>query len=260
MAKQKKKVNTDAWLGVYSDMITLILVFFILLYSMSTIDQEKYRLLVKAFTADPETIEQIMLEEKEDGENIQGSTGGEPGTEAEEVIELDDLYKYLKEYVEDNNLQESVQVEKSKDLVYVKFMSNLFFEPDSAVLKPGGKTILNFVGKALSHVEPNVRYIRIDGHTAESSLQNNKINDRDLSTDRANEVLKFFENSYIRDPSKLLAVGYGKYRPIAPNDSEANRVQNRRVEILVAKGEITTQQIDEIYMRNAETTENGEAE
>ena len=63
--RKKRKVNKDGWLVTYADMVTLILVFFILLYSISTIDQEKYRLLVKAFTRDPETLERIRLEETE---------------------------------------------------------------------------------------------------------------------------------------------------------------------------------------------------
>ena len=54
---ERKKVNIENWLNTYADMITLILVFFILLFSISSVDQEKYKLLVKAFTADPNTLE-----------------------------------------------------------------------------------------------------------------------------------------------------------------------------------------------------------
>ena len=71
MARKENKSNVDknAWLGTYGDMITLILVFFVLLYSMSTIDQQKYRLLVKAFTSDKDTLEQLAMEEAmENGE------------------------------------------------------------------------------------------------------------------------------------------------------------------------------------------------
>jgi len=61
MARVRKvsKVNKDAWLNTYADMITLILVFFVLLYSMSSIDKEKYEMLVKAFTADPLNLPQL---------------------------------------------------------------------------------------------------------------------------------------------------------------------------------------------------------
>lgn len=252
--RKKSGVNKDAWLNTYADMITLVLVFFILLYSMSSIDQEKFTMLVKAFTADPETIDKIRLLESENQEDAgkpdaeQGGIEGDQIGQEEEVIQnLDELYKYLKEYVEKNGLEDSVQVEKGKDLVYVRFMSTLFFEADRAVLKQGGKGILDFVGKALGQVEPHIKFIRIDGHTAEAPPGTSTVDDRILSTDRANSVLKYLESNYIDEPAKLMAVGYGMYRPISPNDTEANRAKNRRVEILIAKSDALQDELDKIY-------------
>lgn len=250
MAKSKSTVNKDAWLNTYADMITLILVFFILLYSMSTIDQEKFRLLVKAFTADPETIEQIRLlesENQQDAGQPDAEQGGVEGELIADIEDLNELYLHLKKYVEENQLQESVQVEKGKDLVFVRFTSNLFFEADRAVLKSGGKEILDEVGTAVGQVESKIKYIRIDGHTAEAGRGTSTVDDRELSTDRANEVLKYLEARYIQDPAKLMAVGYGLYRPVAPNNSEANRAKNRRVEILIAKTDSLQDELDNIY-------------
>ncbi len=251
MAKKKSNINKDAWLNTYADMITLILVFFILLYSMSTIDQEKFRLLVKAFTADPETIEQIRLMESENEEDAGQPDAEQGGIDgdliAADIEDLEDLYQHLKKYVQENQLEEAVQVEKGEDMVFVRFMSNLFFEADRAVLKSGGKEILNYVGEALGQVEPQIKFIRIDGHTAEAGRGTNTVDNRELSTDRANAVLKYLEELYIKEPSKLMAVGYGLYRPVAPNDSEANRAKNRRVEILVAKTDSVQDELDKIY-------------
>ena len=248
------KVNKNAWLNTYADMITLILVFFVLLYSMSSIDKEKYEMLVKAFTADPRTIEQ--LEQLENQNKNQGN-GGAAGDIAQgqdgKIQNLDELYNYLKDYVDKNGLQDSVQIEKGDNLVYVRFMSSLFFEADRAVLKPGGTTILDFVGKALGEVEPYIKFIRIDGHTAEAAPGTSKVDDRALSTDRANQVLIYLENNYIKDPAKLMAVGYGLYRPIAPNDTEANRAKNRRVEILIAQEDALQDELDKIYDLNNDT-------
>lgn len=248
MARTKKPVNVDAWLNTYADMITLILVFFILLFSMSSIDQEKYRLLVKAFTADPETLEQLMMEESElDDGNIGIEEIVGEDVELAEIEDLDELYYYLRNYVKQNNLQSSVQIEKSENVVYVRFMSNLFFEPDRAVLKAGGIVILDHVGEALARVERIAKFIRIDGHTAEASPGNDTVNNRDLSTERANEVLKYLEENYISEPGKLYAVGYGLHRPVAPNDSEENRAKNRRVEILVGKRDPLQEELEMIY-------------
>ena len=255
MARERKisKVNKDAWLNTYADMVTLILVFFVLLYSMSSMDQQKYRMLVKAFTADPKTIERIQNlenqenqsknQEKDKGKAIGGSGQSQDG----QIKDLDQLYQYLKAYVDSNNLQDSVQIEKGQNIVYVRFMSSLFFEADKSVLKPGGTQILDYVGKALGQVEPYVKFIRIEGHTAEAPPGTSQVDDRALSTDRANEVLIYLEKNYIKDPAKLLAVGYGLYKPIAPNDTEANRAKNRRVEILVAQEDTLQDELDKIY-------------
>lgn len=250
--KNERKVNKDAWLTTYSDMITLILVFFVLLYSMSSIDQEKYRMLVQAFTADPLTLQQ--LQELQDqgggggqGQDEAGGAGGGLDQDLDGKIQnLDELYSYLKHYVDVNNLENSVQIEKGDNLVYVRFMSSLFFEADKAVLKPGGTGILDFVGKALGEVEPYIKFIRIDGHTAEAT-GTSRVDNRELSTDRANEVLKYLESHYIKNPSKLMAVGYGLYRPIAPNDTEENRAKNRRVEILIAQEDALQDELDKLY-------------
>ena len=250
MARERKisKVNKDAWLNTYADMITLILVFFVLLYSMSSMDQQKYRMLVKAFSTDPKTIEQLEQLDQQSSSGI-AKAGADSAVQGQEgqIDNLDKLYSYLKDYVEANNLQDSVQIEKGKNLVYVRFMSSLFFEADKAVLKPGGVTILDFVGKALGQVEPYIKFIRIDGHTAEAPPGTSKVDDRELSTDRANVVLTYLEKNYIKDPSKLMAVGYGLYKPIAPNDTEENRAKNRRVEILVAQEDALQDELDKIY-------------
>jgi chemotaxis protein MotB len=245
---KKKAVNVDAWINTYADMITLILVFFILLFSMSSIDKEKYRLLVKAFTADPATLEQLMMLEQEEDENSVLEPEDLEGLELDidDIDDLDELYAYLRQYVRENNLEDSVQVEKSENFVYVKFMSTLFFEPNRAVLKPGGKEILDKVGEALGRAEPIIRFIRIDGHTAEASPGNDTVNNRDLSTERSNEVLKFLEAGYIADPAKLYAAGFGLHRPLAPNDSEENRSKNRRVEIIVGKIDLLQEELDKL--------------
>ena len=263
MNKERKytKVNKDAWMNTYADMITLLLVFFILLYSMSSIDQEKYRMLVKAFTADPQTLEQLR-EMEVDEENSGGGASGavDEGQDTGKIDNLDKLYNYLKAYVAENNLEQSVQVEKGENLVYVRFMSSLFFEADRAVLLPGGTTILDYVGKALGEVEPYIKFIRIDGHTAEAAPGTSNVDNRELSTDRANEVLGYLEDHYIKDPAKLMAVGYGLYRPIAPNDTEENRAKNRRVEILVAQEDALQDELDKLYSLNndSETKEDNE--
>jgi chemotaxis protein MotB len=255
MARERKisKINKDAWLNTYADMVTLILVFFVLLYSMSSLDQQKYQMLVKAFSNDPQTLEQL-----EQMSPQQESQTPESETEQGQIQDLDALYNYLKDYVEANNLQNSVQVEKGKNIVYIRFMSSLFFEADRSALLPSGTAILDDVGNALGQIEPYIKFIRIEGHTAEAAPGTSKVDDRALSTDRANVVLTYLEKNYIKNPAKLLAVGYGMYKPIAANDTEENRAKNRRVEILVAKEDALQDELDKIYGLDTGTDKNAD--
>ena len=233
-------INKDAWMNTYADMVTLILVFFVLLYAMSSMDQGKYKLLVQAFSSNPQTLERLTQEQK--AKNALKTSDG--AVQLDEIKDLSSLYKYLTTYVAKNDLSRSVQVAKAKNIVRVRFASNLFFEADQAEIKPDGVKVLSQIGAALAEIEPSVAVIRIDGHTAESPPGTDAINDRDLSTERANAVLKYLEANDIKDPSKLYAVGFGRYRPVAPNDTETNRAKNRRVEILVLKADAVQNDID----------------
>lgn len=247
--------NKDAWLATYGDMITLILVFFILLYSMSTIDQEKFRLLVKAFTADPNTLDQIAMEESiatdgfPDYNEATGETEQqEEGTTETEADDMEKLYEMMKEYVEENELEEAVQIIKTDDAVFVRFMSDLFFEANRSVLLADARPILEEMGQALQEVNSATGSIRIVGHTAEASSAANPVDNRTLSSDRANAVLKFLENNYAGiDPRKLSSMGLGMYHPIAANDSEENRKKNRRVEVLISEHDELQEELDDIY-------------
>lgn len=246
--RKKKEVDTGAWLATYSDMVTLILVFFILLFAMSSIEQDKYQMLVEAFTADKATLDLIAEQKALMEQNADFDIPEKKIDDVDDIDDLDDLYLFLKKYVEDRGLQASIQVEKSDDLIYIRFMSTLFFEPNLAVLKTDGRTILDEIGYALGRAEHAAKFIRIDGHTAEAGPGNHAVNNRDLSTERANVVLKVLEATHIKDPSKLFAVGYGYYRPVAPNDREENRAKNRRVEILIGRNDPLQEVLDELYL------------
>lgn len=226
--KNKKGINKDAWLNTYADMITLILIFFILLFSMSTLDAAKYKQLVEIFNP------AAVYETTGTATESDGSTSPNEDISVEEIVDLEDLYQYLSQYTKENGLDEAVSIEKYEKAVSIKFMSSIFFEPDSSRIKPGGQQVLSDIGQAFKAVEPTIKSIRIDGHTAQAD---SPVDDRDLSSSRANEVLRFLQNGYITDPAKLLSVGFGQYRPIAPNDTEENRAKNRRVEIIISETE-----------------------
>ena len=279
----KKKVNKDAWLTTYGDMITLILTFFILLFSMSTIDLQKWAVIVQVFSrADLST--QIVIEKPEiEGEMLPASNGEttmigektEPteiadGNEempiqeeflpsgATEVMEeemmkqnnsaMEALASFMGQFVKENQLEQKVDVGEGDGFVIMRFEGDLFFGPDSSSLLPAGKEALDYLMAGLSVIEDEVGLIRVDGHTADTGIINPSASiGRKLSSDRANNVVVYLEEKDTIDPAKMIAVGYGKYRPIADNSTEEGRAKNRRVEIYIAEDATVDIDIDEIY-------------
>jgi chemotaxis protein MotB len=225
-----------SWLDTYGDMITLVLTFFVLLYSMSSISQEKFQYIAQAFSSMGNVINAVVAGEVKVDEPL-GNLVEEAQLNAGETPQnFDQLYQYLKQYVEENNLSQSVEVTKGAANVFLKFRDNVFFNPDSDVLRQEGKDILTGISGGIKAVDKYILGIRVNGYTAEA--ENSTVNDRDLSTGRANAVLKYLEALNIVENAKYSASGYGKYRPVAPNDTEENRRLNRRVEIIIARNDV----------------------
>lgn len=252
MARRKKAddggSNAGAWLNTYADMVTLLLTFFILLFSMSKMDSTKFNMLVKAFASDIDSSEKIVIqgegpEDKPSGVPVPGSP-----MDSQQIENLDDIFEALQEYIKANNLQESVLVDKGEDYVFIRFMDNMLFEPNSARLKPSDLEILNFVGYGIKSVEHMAEVVRIDGHTAAIPEDPNyAVSDRRLSSDRANAVLMHFEDVIGVNPTLLLQVGFGKWVPLNENKTEEEKQKNRRVEILISGRNLITEELEIIY-------------
>ena len=248
MAKKRKPeaVNTGAWLNTYADMVTLILTFFVLLYSMSTIDAQKYAKLAQALSNGNNVI--TAPDDYKPGDDLldDGSISETPVVEDEDLEGLDVLYRIIMNYVNENNLQEDIIVEKTEEEVFLRFRNNVFFDGYSSELKMTGKEILDVVALGIKEAEPVIQEIIIAGHTAMVESDPTDI-DRSLSSNRANAVLLYLESKELFEPDKLVAVGYGLHRPIATNDTAEGRAQNRRVEIYISKKGYEKSFTDYIY-------------
>lgn len=255
MAKKKaprEKPNTDGWLATYADMITLLMTFFLLLYSMSSVDSSKFNQVVIAFTGEGEETDRIILRGEIKGDRI--DVDQPIDLEGLKVENLEEIFKHLQAKVIEEQMQDNVEISQGEGFVFVRFMDNMLFEPNSSELKPNDRDLLKFVGESIKSLQDETTSINIVGHTA--AIPNNpdyEISDRKLSTQRANEVLIYFEDVIGIEGSKLFATGYGKWKPIAENDTEIGRSQNRRVEILISKeGNSLSEQLDNAYEKLVE--------
>ncbi len=232
MARKKNRDTGGgaSWMETYSDMVTLLLTFFIMLYAMSTIDAQKYATIIESFSKQMNPVayqQQLESSESEDTSDPETVSESEEGN-------LDQLYSMLKQYIDDNDLAGQVELQKSEEYVFIRFSDSVTFRGYSDILEISGRSILDVLAEGLTIVDKYIEEVIIAGHTAEVEYDKTDI-DRTLSTDRANVVLKYLENKNVIHPSKYLAIGYGLYRPIAENNTPEGRAKNRRVEIYISR-------------------------
>ena len=221
----------ESWLNTYADMVTLLLTFFIVMLSMSTIEVEKFDALVRSLTpgSDKGTSEKgesnFLVEEPEDGLSVDNE------------MTMDSLFEMIQEYVEKENMQDSITMEKREDIVFIRFSSNMLFEPDRYTMLANSKPLMQFIGDALRLYEERIKTINICGHTARTGRINSDISDWRLSGERSATVAMFFEDNSNIAKEKMIILGYGDNYPIADNSTESGRTLNRRVELVVVGNE-----------------------
>lgn len=263
---RKKKTDDSSggpsWLDTYADMVTLLLTFFVLLFSMSSLNSNKWQKLVLALSANiaktPVNSEQqvVIAPSSNTASKAPSAAAKDEGLGKEtkpvdKVTDFDQLYAYLKNYIEKNHLESSVEIFKGDGYTFLSFRNSIFFDGDSSVLRPQGKVILDYLCNALGNIPDQIGEIRFYGHTAKVSATNTperQAFDRGLSDDRAKNVLLYVQAKGIIGGAKMVSEGYGEYRPIVPDDgTEATRMKNRRVEIYLSKTGKTQDVLDRVY-------------
>lgn len=253
MKKKKSSGGGGAnWMDTYGDMVTLLLCFFVLLYSMSTITQDKWKALVLSFNPNAQ---QTQTEIKgtdgpsADLEDVGGETKVPPveleQTEIDEMIQS--LYQTLSEYSEEEGMENTLSVEMDGGKIYVKFNETAFFNGDSSVLREDAKVVLGRVCGSLDAAADAVEEVRIQGHTAQANgyEPNNPRTDRMLASNRATEVVIFLQQNSQIHPARLVSEGFGQWHPVASNETSATRAQNRRVEMIISGRDLNAEALGE---------------
>ena len=235
MASIKKKSSGGGgganWMDTYGDMVTLLLCFFVLLYSMSTIDTEKWKWIVQSFT-------QTEVQENPGPTPDPASTskgGADLPTTTDVEVAMDELYEFLVNYAQ-NNPENSISVSQGDGYVFISFDDTVFFDGNSSYLREEGKVILDGIIPALEQAGPYIDELKVLGHTAQQYAdQPNPIrNDRRLASERATEVVIYLQervNSLA--PGRLISEGIGQWRPVSSNETNESRAKNRRVDMVV---------------------------
>ena len=247
-------ISHERWLVSYADFITLLFAFFVVMYSISQVNEGKYRILsstlTQAFnqrerTLDPFQVGEparanpislidlnaMAIREKERGEEDAG-TGLEqqrPGGMPEEFREISDrLQQDFAELLEDGQ----IRVRGNEEWLEVQLQSSLLFSSGDAQLSTPAMELLGEIAAALRN-EANP--VRIEGFTDNVPISNARFRSNwDLSAARALAVVQLFIEEGIA-PDRLAAIGYGEHQPIADNDSAEGRERNRRVVLMISK-------------------------
>ncbi|RDW16985.1 flagellar motor protein MotB [Oceanobacillus arenosus] len=246
--KKKKRSHIDeSWLLPYSDLLTLLVALFIVLFAMSDVDATKYKELAGIFrnefsagggngileqNIDPiSPIPPEKQQEEEKEEELESETEEERNS-AVELQQLEGLQEEVNHYITTNSLTNNLSTELTDEGLLVTIVNEVFFDPGSADVKEDGAVIAREVSNLLVTEPPH--QIVISGHADDVPQNNEKYGSNwELSVTRSLNFMRLVLENKNLDPTLFSAKGYGEYKPIVPNTSAENRAKNRRVEVLI---------------------------
>lgn len=243
--KENKGGGAPGWMTTFSDLMSLLLTFFILLYSMSSINEVKFKKISQSLqgilsgVGNPSVFD--GADSMEDSMDIMDMDQASDLSSIQEGIFL--MHDKVLNYVSEEGLDAKVSVSMNKRGVFVDIKEAILFDPGSAKIKEGGHEVLKKLEGLINDFKND---LVIEGHTDDVPMHTATYpSNWELSTARAVSVLRYLSEKENVDPKRLSAVGYGEYSPMVPNDSAKNRAINRRVNILI----IFDEESDDAYDR-----------
>ncbi len=275
MAKRKQEdppAGSPAWMATFSDLMNLLLCFFVLLFSMSTVDEEKYNQLVASMSSAFSILdggataigEGILInngisqlndldkyinstgmtaESDDTSQNIEDKDNSGTNTEktyeqmVEEIKDADlkrneELAERVQEAINESNMQDKIEVNFTADYVLLSLKGAILFDSGQAEVRTDAYEVLEKVGIILERYAGGT--IEIEGHTDNVPMHSAKYaNNNELSSARALSVFDYLIDHTTLDPKDIKHSGRGEYVPVADNDTESGRAKNRRVEIRI---------------------------
>jgi len=259
-------VNNERWLVSYADFITLLFAFFVVMYSISQVNQSKYRVLSETFiqafnqpndaktnpmpqdttipssnaivpidmgkTATDDNIKQpqnaVVDDSAKSDMNAQSNTIAKTQT-SDELTQISDLVNEKFAQLINDQL---IKVSSNELWLQIELKDSILFSSGGVETSVQAQTIFTEIAEILKNYE---NPIQIEGFTDNVPIRNGRYpTNWELSSARATEIVKFLATKGVA-PERLAAVGYGEFQPLVSNDTEMGRAQNRRVAVMVAK-------------------------
>ena len=268
--KHEGSLGGPSWLTTYSDLVTLLLCFFVLLFSMAVVDKqkvEKVALSIRAaflgeggssifnlnegntiISLTPNIDENDLMNRLDDelgeegdeagqteGEDETGATGEteDEGGTGDAAEGIGTLKADIQGLIDEMGLNENIRVIDEGTRIILRMDSVILFDTGKADIKPSAKPVIEKIGEILKTLDTD---IQVQGHADDRPINTTEFpSNWELSTKRATNVVKFLTDECGVDPKNLTATGNAEFRPVAPNDSEYNRQKNRRIDIAIYK-------------------------
>ena len=259
MARRKEDPpkGSPAWMNTFADLMNLLLCFFVMLFSMSSVNEEKFEKVIASFQStfsilpgggasigEGELISSgiSQLENFDSYYNQQLSSQSDGQTEEEkditeayeqqELEESEDMAQQLENALSQYGIQDDVEVDFNAEYVTLNMNGALLFDSASAELRDEAYPLVNKLGKILVTYDNNI--IEVEGHTDNVPIHSSKYEDNNvLSMYRALAVANYLRDTTTLDPAYIKSSGSGEYVPIADNATPEGRARNRRVEIKI---------------------------
>lgn len=234
----------ENWMTTYSDLVTLLLTFFIMLFSMAVLDQQKFKevsqSLQAAFTNNDiksgemflDNDGNVLIDLLNNNMTIVDNEGNLSNSESREEA-LGRVKVQIDDAISDLDLNEYITVIDEEYRVILRLNTIILFDMGSAEIKDDGIESIIELGNILNTLD---NQIVVNGHTCDLPINTSLFpTNWELSTKRASNVSRVLIEQCKIDPSRITAAGHAEFKPIIPNTSEENRKQNRRIEIFIEK-------------------------
>ena len=264
MAKRKPeepKKGAPAWQCTFADLMNLLLCFFVLLFSMSTVDAQKFQMIAASFS---ETFSIFDAGATAIGDGVLISNGVSQLNELDQYInstgktaesdvnanEIDDYEKFTKmleeeklaaseelaekvqEAAEEQSIDKDIDITFTSQYVQLTLKGSILFDSGKAELREDAILVIEKVAMILDRYAEST--IEIEGHTDNVPISTSKFESNDvLSSYRALAMFDYLVQNTSLDPSMLKHSGRGEYIPVADNSTAEGRAANRRVEIRI---------------------------
>ncbi|PKL76292.1 MAG: chemotaxis protein MotB [Candidatus Melainabacteria bacterium HGW-Melainabacteria-1] len=233
MARKKKPAaseNTERWLTTYADLISLLMIFFVVMFASSEVSKDKLLAISESLRR---ALNKDAVSASAVGVSILADPARKTTTSASEAIRED---------VRAFGLDKSVSFSTDERGTIISIVDSIFFDPGQTAIKPKIEPLLREVGQFCKETGAQ---IIIEGHTDDRDINTKDIpSNWELSAMRATEVVRYLIRETGFEPRKISAAAYGDTRPLVPNISVENRSRNRRINIILVNAEVRTRRAE----------------